>query len=148
MALGFLCRLVIGTVSSMLGVAGGELIIPTIMILYGVDIKLAGSLSLAISIPTILMGLAHYWQKSEVNELRSDAHFIGAMCMGSLLGAFAGSYLLRYVASSFLHVFLGGILLVSALKMARTITPKLTTVHIRGPLRPEFALARRLAFTL
>jgi uncharacterized membrane protein YfcA len=56
-ALGFLAGLVIGTVSSLLGVAGGELIIPTLVLLFGLDIKLAGSVSLMISIPTVLVGM-------------------------------------------------------------------------------------------
>jgi hypothetical protein len=39
-------------VAAIMGVAGGELLIPTIVLLYGIDIKRAGSLSLAISLPT------------------------------------------------------------------------------------------------
>lgn len=39
----------IGIVAAIMGVAGGELLIPTIVLLYGLDIKLAGSLSLAVS---------------------------------------------------------------------------------------------------
>ena len=46
---------VIGVVASLLGVAGGELLIPTLVLLFGADIKLAGSLSLAISLPTMLV---------------------------------------------------------------------------------------------
>jgi uncharacterized protein len=104
----------------MLGVAGGELIIPTIVLLYGLDIKLAGSLSLAISIPTIIVGLARYNKKNQMSKLKMEISFIGVMCAGSILGAFAGSYLLRYLASSFLHVFLGAILLISAVKIAQS----------------------------
>lgn len=44
----------IGVVASLLGVAGGELLIPTIVLLFGADIKLAGSLSLAVSLPTMI----------------------------------------------------------------------------------------------
>jgi hypothetical protein len=36
----------IGVVAAIMGVAGGELLIPAIMLLYGVDVKAAGSLSL------------------------------------------------------------------------------------------------------
>ena len=43
---GALAGLVIGIVASLLGVAGGELLIPTLVLLFGIDIKLAGSLSL------------------------------------------------------------------------------------------------------
>ena len=35
----------IGVVAAVLGVAGGELLIPTLVLLFGADIKLAGSLS-------------------------------------------------------------------------------------------------------
>ena len=43
----------IGVVASLLGVAGGELLISTLVLLFGIDIKLAGSLSLAISLPAV-----------------------------------------------------------------------------------------------
>lgn len=41
-AAGVLAGLVIGVVASMLGVAGGELLIPTLVLLFGADVKLAG----------------------------------------------------------------------------------------------------------
>lgn len=41
-----------------MGVADGELLIPTIDLLYGSDIKTAGSLSLAVSMPTMLVAFA------------------------------------------------------------------------------------------
>ena len=47
----------IGIVSTLLGVASGELIIPTLVLGFGMPIKAAGTLSLLISIPTILVGL-------------------------------------------------------------------------------------------
>ena len=55
-AAGFL----IGVVAALMGVAGGELLIPTIVLLYGTDIKPAGSLSLAVSLPTMLVAFARY----------------------------------------------------------------------------------------
>src|SRR4051812_19102178 len=39
----------IGVVAALMGVAGGELLIPTIVLIYAVDVKLAGSLSLLVS---------------------------------------------------------------------------------------------------
>ena len=36
--------LVVGVVSSMLGVAGGELLIPSLVFIFGADIKIAGTL--------------------------------------------------------------------------------------------------------
>src|SRR6516162_648693 len=56
MAAGVVAGFVIGIVAALLGVAGGELLIPTLVLLFGADIKLAGSLSLAVSLPTMLVG--------------------------------------------------------------------------------------------
>lgn len=116
--LGAVAGVVIGVFSSMLGVAGGELIIPTILLLFAVDIKLAGSLSLAISIPTIILGLVKYRNVGRFTEIRPHAHFIVFMSLGSIVGALAGSYFLRYAPGSALHALLGVILLVSAVKLS------------------------------
>jgi uncharacterized protein len=116
---GFLAGIVIGMFSSMLGVAGGELIIPTIIILFAVDIKLAGSLSLAISIPTIVMGLIKYKIKGRFTGIEPETTFIISMSFGSIIGALVGSRLLRYAPGSMLYVFLGVILLISATKLLR-----------------------------
>ncbi|MBD2294438.1 sulfite exporter TauE/SafE family protein [Anabaena sphaerica FACHB-251] len=117
--IGFVAGIVIGIFSSMLGVAGGELIIPTIIMVFAIDIKLAGSLSLAISIPTIIMGLYKYRSQQRLKEVKSEQRFIIFMVFGSILGAFIGSSILRYVASSSLYVILGIILFLSALKLAK-----------------------------
>jgi uncharacterized membrane protein YfcA len=117
--LGALAGVLIGVFSSMLGVAGGELIIPTIIILFAVDIKLAGSLSLAVSIPTIIMGLAKYARQKQLSGIRQHAGFILWMSAGSIPGALSGSYLLGYVRVSFLQLLLGLILLISAIKLWR-----------------------------
>jgi uncharacterized membrane protein YfcA len=57
---GVVAGFIIGVVASLLGVAGGELLIPTLVLLFGADIKLAGSLSLAVSLPTMLVGFTRY----------------------------------------------------------------------------------------
>ncbi len=56
------------------GVAGGELLIPTIVLLYGIDIKVAGRLSVAISLPTMLVAFAPY-SRDQVTVLRRNGRF-------------------------------------------------------------------------
>lgn len=116
--LGFLAGVAIGAISSLLGVAGGELIIPTIILLFAIDIKLAGSLSLAISVPTILMGFYKYQRQQQLAKVFTDRTVILWMSLGSILGSLIGSYLVRYVPDFYLHFLLGAILLVSAVKIA------------------------------
>jgi uncharacterized protein len=118
--LGFFAGLVIGAVSSLLGVAGGELIIPTLVLLFGLDIKLAGSVTLMISIPTVIVGIARYRTLPVFQDLHSERRFILAMALGSILGAWIRSQLLPYTPSAALQILLGAILLFSAVKMARS----------------------------
>ncbi|MFZ6759512.1 TSUP family transporter [Undibacterium sp. Ji50W] len=111
----------IGMVAALLGVAGGELLIPTIVLLYGVDIKgldikLAGSLSLAVSFPTMIVGFARYSNSNAFSILRKESSLFRWMVAGSILGAGIGGLLLGIVPSHLLISVLGGILLISAIK--------------------------------
>lgn len=108
---------VIGIASSLLGVAGGELIIPTLILLFGIDVKTAGSLSLLISVPTILTGLLRYRALRRFEGLSEQRTFIGGLAVGSIIGALVGSVLVRYAPGALLTVLLGLILLISAVRL-------------------------------
>jgi uncharacterized protein len=125
MPLGLLAGVLIGIVSSMLGVAGGELIIPTLILVFLMDIKLAGSLALVVSFPTILVGLFKYYRAGQLSGMSSEEKVIVPMASGSIVGAFVGSSLLHFVSHSFLHVLLGLILLASAIQLYRHTRVKL-----------------------
>jgi uncharacterized membrane protein YfcA len=56
LAVAVVVGVLIGLVSSLLGVAGGELIIPTLVFVFGAGIKTAGTASLLISLPTVAVG--------------------------------------------------------------------------------------------
>lgn len=109
----------IGMVASLLGVAGGELLIPTLVLLFGADIKLAGSLSLAISLPTMLTGFARYSRDKSFAVLAQNSSFFGLTAGGSLVGAFLGGQMLGVVPSGLLLPLLSVILLASAVKVWR-----------------------------
>jgi uncharacterized membrane protein YfcA len=57
---GFAFGIIIGLVSSILGLAGGELLIPTMMFIFGADIKTAGTASIVISVCVVTSGLWRY----------------------------------------------------------------------------------------
>lgn len=118
---GFVAGLGIGMVAALLGVAGGELLIPTIVLLYGLDIKLAGSLSLAVSLPTMIVGFFRYSSSGAFAVLHNERPLFRWMAAGSILGAGLGGLLLGLVPSHLLISFLGVILLVSAVKTFRHI---------------------------
>jgi uncharacterized membrane protein YfcA len=109
----------IGVVASLLGVAGGELLIPTLILLFGIDVKLAGSLSLAVSLPTMLVGFARYSRDGTFAVLRRNGRFVAAMAVGSVVGSFIGAKLLGIVPGSVLLPILAVILLMSSVKLWR-----------------------------
>lgn len=115
--LGFILGIAIGTISSLLGVAGGELLIPVIILLYGMDIKTAGTLSLAISLPTLLMGIYKYNKNEKLKEIFSSKDVIFFMALGSILGAFLGVLLFAVIEAVYVELLLGAILLISAYKL-------------------------------
>lgn len=113
---GLIAGLIIGIVAAALGVAGGELLIPTITILYGIDIKLAGSLSLAISLPTMLVGFARYSQSGSFAVLGREKPLFFSMTAGSFAGAVLGGLAIGFIAPNWLIIGLAVILLISAYK--------------------------------
>lgn len=119
MVAGVVAGFLIGIVASLLGVAGGELLIPTLILLFGVDIKLAGSLSLAVSLPTMLVGFARYSRDQSFSVLGRNKAFLLIMAAGSIVGTFIGGILLGIVPSTVLLPALAAILVVSAVKIWR-----------------------------
>ena len=116
---GIVAGLAIGMVSSLLGVAGGELIIPTMVLAFGADIRTAGTASLSISLPTVLVGVVRYARQRAYGNRTALSSVAAPMAVGSVLGATLGATLVGLVPSGALKVILGVILAVSALKMLR-----------------------------
>ena len=107
----------IGVIAALMGVAGGKLLIPTIVLLFGVDLKLAGSLSLAFSLPTMIVAFTRYSKDQSFSVIKSEMPFVITMVTGSLTEAYIGSRLLGIIPTTFLLPILAIILLVSAVKV-------------------------------
>lgn len=118
-AVGLVAGFCIGVVASLMGVAGGELLIPTLVLLFGADIKLAGSLSLAVSLPTMLVGFTRYSRDRSFAVLGQNRGFVAVMAVGSVCGSYLGAQLLGLVPNSILLPVLAAILLVSSVKVWR-----------------------------
>lgn len=118
------CGIVIGLVSSLLGVAGGELIIPIFILLFGVDVKVAGSMSMLVGMPTIAVGLLrHFGAGSVLRERTVWRATILPLGAGSVAGAILGASLLGLVPSQVLKIGLGIILVWSAWGVFRHLPP-------------------------
>lgn len=116
---GVLAGFMIGVIASLLGVAGGELLIPTLILLFGVDIKLAGSLSLAVSLPTMIVGFTRYSRDQSFSVIGRNRTFLLVMAAGSIVGTFIGGQILGLVPTYLLLPLLAAILVISAVKIWR-----------------------------
>lgn len=117
----------IGGVAAVLGVAGGELLIPVLVLFFGVGIKTAGSLSLCISLPTMLVAFLRYARGGALDLVRRESRFLAWMATGSVVGSLIGGrLLLGTVPSDVLVLVLGLVLFVSAVK---------TFMHAKGRIQ-------------
>jgi uncharacterized protein len=109
--------LLIGIVSSLLGVAGGEIIIPALVFGFGADIKTAGTASLLISLPTVIVGLWRYARKGAFEEQTPLQITVIPMGIGSAIGAVIGGLLVGFVSQKILKILLGVVLILSAIRV-------------------------------
>lgn len=109
----------VGVVAALLGVAGGELLIPGLVLLFAVDVKLAGSVSLLVSLPTMLVAFFRYSRDQAFAVLGANAHFVTAMVLGSVAGSVTGGLLVGVVPEAVLVPVLAALLLFSAVKVWR-----------------------------
>ncbi len=109
----------IGLVSSLLGVAGGELIIPTLIFAFGAGIKAAGTASLLVSLPTVVVGVLRHRGLGAFEEGQDITKTVAPMGVGSVVGAVVGGFLVGIVPAAALKLLLGIILIVSAVRIFR-----------------------------
>jgi uncharacterized membrane protein YfcA len=101
----------IAAVSGALGVAGGEMRIPALMYLFAMPVKVAGTVSLIASIPTVAAGALTYRKLGHIpNRVLWLSLFMGA---GSLVGVLIGAALLPHVDKHTIKTLIGVILLVA-----------------------------------
>ena len=95
------------------------MLIPTLVVLFGVNIKLAGSLSLAVSLPTMIVGLMRYRSAAAFSVLARERPLLGWMAVGSITGVGLGGLLLGVIPGQALTLLLSVILAISAIKVFR-----------------------------
>ena len=107
---------VIAVVSGVLGVAGGEMRIPALLYLFGVPIVEAGTLSLAVSIPTVAAGAFTDRALGGIpNSMLRIALLLGVT---SAMGVLIGAALLPYADRDTIKGALGVVLLLATVRLA------------------------------
>ena len=107
----------IGGISGLLGVAGGEVIIPTLILGFGASVKAAGSLGQMVSIPTVLTGFVRHFRARAMHNRDLVMSLIIPMGIGAIAGGIIGGLLASLAPSGILKALLGTILLGSSWKV-------------------------------
>lgn len=118
-ALALAIGVAVGAISSLLGVAGGEFIIPALVLVFGADIRTAGTASVLISLPIVCSGVLRHWLAGKFRSTTMLLHLVLPMSAGSVLGALLGGYASAAVPQDALRAVLAAILLASAWKLWR-----------------------------
>jgi uncharacterized membrane protein YfcA len=106
----------IALASGVLGVAGGEMRIPALLYLFGVPIVEAGTLSLAVSIPTVAAGAFTDHRLGGIS--RSAMRIAVLMGIASAIGVLAGAALVPYASREVIKGVLGVVLLLATVRLA------------------------------
>jgi uncharacterized protein len=106
----------IAVISGILGVAGGEMRIPALLYLFGVPIVEAGTLSLAVSLPTVAAGA--FTDRRAGGLPNSVLRVAVVMGTASAVGVLIGAALLPYADRDTIKGTLGAILLLATVRLA------------------------------
>ena len=108
-----LVGLAVGLLTGLVGVGGGFLIVPALVLLAGVPMKEAVGTSLLVIAINSASGFAGYAGRVEIPWA-----FVGAFTAVAVVGIFAGTYLVRFVSAATLRrvfavflLFMGGFIL-------------------------------------
>ncbi len=112
----------VGVVSGVIGVAGGEYRIPLLIYVFGMSIKLAGTASQLVSLPTVIIALVKHLRFG-VPSRRSLA-LAGIMGVSSVAGVVLSTNVLVNTGENTIRVVFGGILLYTILRILNELRKK------------------------
>ena len=129
----FAISIAAGLIGALAGVGGGILIVPSLTLLFGIDIRLAIGASI-VSVIATSSGAAAAYVRDRMTDMR-----VGMFLeLATTSGAVAGAILAAVVAPSLLYVLLGVILLFSAaqqvLRLGEELPPSSATPTLTARL--------------
>ena len=95
-----------GTLGSLLGLGGGFLVVPALILLRGMDPRLATGTAVAVIVPTMLITL---WRRGLQGHI--DWQLAVLIAIGAVGGAFLGSWLAGHVSSTVIRKVFAFVLL-------------------------------------
>jgi uncharacterized membrane protein YfcA len=108
-----LLGLVAGIFSGLIGIGGGIIIVPALVLLFGLSQHTAQGTTLALMVPPIGLLAAWAYYKQGFVDLKIAAF----VCLGFFIGGFLGAKLAIGISDQFLRRIFGVVLLLVSVKM-------------------------------
>ena len=101
-----------GTLSGLLGVGGGFIMVPLLVMIMGLGQQMAQGISLLVIVPTSIVAIWRLHKSSLI-----DWSMVMVMAVGSILGAAISSNFVQYIDSKLLTKIFGFCVILVGLKM-------------------------------
>ncbi|MBU0580794.1 MAG: sulfite exporter TauE/SafE family protein [Candidatus Margulisbacteria bacterium] len=101
-----------GIVGGLLGVGGGTIYVPALVLIYNMPQQLAQGIALAVMVPMSILGSYSYFKKGSI---RQDLFW--ELVIGSICGALLGASLATALPGVLLRKIFSAVLVVLGLKM-------------------------------
>ncbi len=103
-----------GVISGTLGLGGGTILVPTLVLLCSFGQKNAQGMALAVMVPMALVGALRYWKNPEIEI---NTVIVGLIICGALIGVLVGTELASRLPSHILRKVFAIFLAIVAVKM-------------------------------
>jgi uncharacterized membrane protein YfcA len=134
-AVAFLCSVVAGFLGSLLGVGGGIIVVPSLTLLLGVDIRFAIGASI-VSVIATSSGAAASYVKEHLSNIR-----VGMLLeVATTAGALTGAFLAGRIGGGVLYIVFACVMIYTALSMLRFNHDGGRTDHISDRLADRLTL--------
>ena len=109
-----------GIISGMLGLGSGAVVVPVLVLLFGVQQKSAQGTALVLMVPMAMLGAFRYWKNPQIEV---SLAIVALLVLGAMPGVLAGTELAARLPSHLLRKFFAIFLAIIAVKMF-TASPK------------------------
>ena len=109
-----------GLIGGALGLGGGTILVPTLVLICGFGQKSAQGMALAVMVPMALVGALRYWRNPEIEI---NLSIVGLIICGALVGVLVGTELASRLPSHILRKVFTAVLVIVAIRMFM-ISPK------------------------
>ncbi|MEO7311598.1 MAG: TSUP family transporter [Chitinophagaceae bacterium] len=107
-----------GVLSGLVGVGGGIILVPALILFLKYDQLTAQGTSLAVlTLPVTLFACIHYYNQSKVNGHPFDMKLIGILALGFIIGGFIGGKLAIKIDREVLRKIFAVVLFYTGFKM-------------------------------